>query len=51
MLRQVDTSTGALRIGTHLGPLKPGQVYSGGELVASLRPLFLLCPLIPVLFE
>lgn len=30
VLRQVDTTTGALKIGTHLGPLKPGQVYSGG---------------------
>lgn len=30
VLRQVDTNTGALRIGTHLGPLQPGQVYSGG---------------------
>ena len=33
VLRQVDTSTGALRIGTHLGPLKPGQIYSGGNLI------------------
>jgi len=31
VLRQVDTTTGALKIGTHLGPLKPGQVYSGGS--------------------
>ncbi len=30
VLRQVNTTTGALKIGTHLGPLKPGQVYSGG---------------------
>lgn len=31
ILRQVDTTTGALRIGTHMGPLQPGQVYSGGS--------------------
>ena len=31
VLRQVNTSTGALKIGTHLGPLQPGQVYSGGK--------------------
>lgn len=31
VLRQVDTTTGALKIGTHLGPLKQGQVYSGGS--------------------
>jgi len=31
VLRQVDTTTGALKIGTHLGPLQPGQVYSGGS--------------------
>ena len=37
VLRQVDISTGALRIGTHLGPLKPGQVYSGGS------KFFVLC--------
>jgi 5'-nucleotidase len=30
-LRQVDTETGALRIGIHVGPLTPGQVYSGGS--------------------
>ena len=30
-MRQVDTTTGALKIGTHLGPLKQGQVYSGGN--------------------
>jgi 5'-nucleotidase len=30
-LRQVDTNTGALRIGSHTGPLKQGQVYSGGR--------------------
>lgn len=33
VLRQVNTTTGALKIGTHLGPLKPGQVYSGGILL------------------
>ncbi|XP_037920038.1 cytosolic purine 5'-nucleotidase isoform X2 [Hermetia illucens] len=31
ILRQVDTTTGALRIGTHIGPLQQGQVYSGGS--------------------
>lgn len=31
ILRQVDTKTGALKIGTHTGPLKAGQVYSGGS--------------------
>jgi len=31
ILRQVDTSTGALKIGTHMGPLQDGQVYSGGK--------------------
>uniref|UniRef100_A0A914W4K1 Cytosolic purine 5'-nucleotidase n=1 Tax=Plectus sambesii TaxID=2011161 RepID=A0A914W4K1_9BILA len=31
VFRQVDTQTGALRIGMHTGPLKQGQVYSGGS--------------------
>ncbi|KAK7794366.1 hypothetical protein R5R35_007246 [Gryllus longicercus] len=31
ILRQVDTSTGALRVGTHMGPLQSGHVYSGGS--------------------
>ncbi|XP_002741392.1 cytosolic purine 5'-nucleotidase-like [Saccoglossus kowalevskii] len=31
ILRQVDTRTGALRIGTHVGPLQEGQIYSGGS--------------------
>ncbi|XP_037724304.1 cytosolic purine 5'-nucleotidase isoform X2 [Drosophila subpulchrella] len=31
VLRQVDTKTGGLKIGTHIGPLQPGQVYSGGS--------------------
>nr|XP_036224526.1 cytosolic purine 5'-nucleotidase isoform X1 [Bactrocera oleae]XP_036224527.1 cytosolic purine 5'-nucleotidase isoform X1 [Bactrocera oleae] len=31
ILRQVDTKTGALKIGTHMGPLQPGKVYSGGS--------------------
>lgn len=30
ILRQVDTSTGALRVGTHMGPLRMEHVYSGG---------------------
>ncbi|XP_072749360.1 cytosolic purine 5'-nucleotidase isoform X2 [Anoplolepis gracilipes] len=31
ILRQVDTSTGALKLGTHKGPLHTGEVYSGGS--------------------
>ena len=31
ILRQVDTKTGALRIGTYTGPFQPGQVFSGGN--------------------
>ncbi|CAM1317234.1 NT5C2 (predicted) [Pycnogonum litorale] len=31
ILRQVNTVTGALKIGTPVGPLVPGQVYSGGS--------------------
>ncbi|KAK2714156.1 cytosolic purine 5'-nucleotidase-like isoform X2 [Artemia franciscana] len=31
VLRQVDEITGALKIGTHSGPLIKGQVYSGGS--------------------
>ncbi|KAF7266905.1 5' nucleotidase B isoform X3 [Rhynchophorus ferrugineus] len=31
ILRQVDTSTGALRVGIHTGPLQKDQVYSGGS--------------------
>lgn len=31
ILRQVDTSTGALKIGNHIGPMQQGQVYSGGS--------------------
>lgn len=31
ILRQVDTTTGALKIGTHMGPLQANQVYSGGS--------------------
>ncbi|XP_054721939.1 cytosolic purine 5'-nucleotidase-like isoform X2 [Uloborus diversus] len=30
-LRQVDTDTGSLKVGIHVGPLSPGQVYSGGS--------------------
>ncbi|XP_051907539.1 5'-nucleotidase, cytosolic II, like 1 isoform X1 [Hippocampus zosterae] len=38
VLRQVDTNTGKLRIGTYTGALKHGTVYSGGssELVSDL---------------
>ncbi|XP_076020384.1 5'-nucleotidase, cytosolic II, like 1 [Genypterus blacodes] len=31
VLRQVDTDTGKLRIGTYTGALHPGTVYSGGS--------------------
>ncbi|XP_055585658.1 cytosolic purine 5'-nucleotidase isoform X3 [Uranotaenia lowii] len=31
ILRQVDTTTGALKVGTHMGPLQANQVYSGGS--------------------
>uniref|UniRef100_A0A182N8I3 Cytosolic purine 5'-nucleotidase n=1 Tax=Anopheles dirus TaxID=7168 RepID=A0A182N8I3_9DIPT len=31
ILRQVDTSTGALKVGRHMGPLQANQVYSGGS--------------------
>ncbi|UYV67261.1 NT5C2 [Cordylochernes scorpioides] len=31
VLRQVDINTGALGIGTHMGPLQKGHVYSGGS--------------------
>lgn len=30
LLRQVDCTTGELRLGTHTGKLKQGQVCSGG---------------------
>ena len=31
LMRQVNTMTGALRIGSHTGPLQKEQVYSGGK--------------------
>lgn len=31
ILRQVDTETGTRQIGTHMGPLESGKVYSGGS--------------------
>lgn len=31
ILRQVDTTTGALRVGTHTGEFRKGHVYSGGS--------------------
>lgn len=31
ILRQVDTTTGALKVGTYLGTLREGAVYSGGS--------------------
>ncbi|XP_062570936.1 cytosolic purine 5'-nucleotidase-like isoform X2 [Saccostrea cucullata] len=32
ILRQVDKETGALKLGAHTGPIKSGQVYSGGSI-------------------
>uniref|UniRef100_A0A0R3S2U5 Cytosolic purine 5'-nucleotidase n=1 Tax=Elaeophora elaphi TaxID=1147741 RepID=A0A0R3S2U5_9BILA len=37
VFRQVDTKTGALKIGTHMGPLEQGQVYAGGSCDAFRR--------------
>uniref|UniRef100_A0A6A7G9Q2 Cytosolic purine 5'-nucleotidase-like isoform X3 n=2 Tax=Hirondellea gigas TaxID=1518452 RepID=A0A6A7G9Q2_9CRUS len=31
IMRQVDTDTGALKLGSHTGKFQPGQVYSGGS--------------------
>lgn len=31
LMRQVNTTTGALRVGSHTGPLQKEQVYSGGS--------------------
>ena len=31
LLRQVDMVTGSLAVGRHMGPLRPGHVYSGGS--------------------
>ncbi|MEQ2167915.1 hypothetical protein GOODEAATRI_008948, partial [Goodea atripinnis] len=31
VLRQVDSTTGRLKIGTYTGPLQHGIVYSGGK--------------------
>ncbi|KRZ68131.1 Cytosolic purine 5'-nucleotidase [Trichinella papuae] len=31
VFRQVDQGTGTLRIGSHLGPLRPNQIYAGGS--------------------
>lgn len=31
VLREVDTKSGRLKVGTHMGPLQHGQVYSGGS--------------------
>lgn len=31
VFREVNTTTGALKIGIHVGPLKKGSVYSGGS--------------------
>uniref|UniRef100_A0A915PMU4 5'-nucleotidase n=1 Tax=Setaria digitata TaxID=48799 RepID=A0A915PMU4_9BILA len=37
VFRQVDSKTGALKIGTHIGPLEQGQVYAGGSCDAFRR--------------
>ncbi|VDN57363.1 unnamed protein product [Dracunculus medinensis] len=37
VFREVDRETGSLKIGTHTGPLKQGQVYSGGSCDAFRR--------------
>ncbi|VDO36981.1 unnamed protein product [Brugia timori] len=37
VFRQVNTKTGALKIGTHVGPLEQGQVYAGGSCDAFRR--------------
>lgn len=39
ILRQVDTTTGALRIGTHIGPLQQGQVLT--DITQLFNPNFL----------
>ncbi|CAD5213179.1 unnamed protein product [Bursaphelenchus okinawaensis] len=39
VFRQVDTSTGVLKLGMHTGPLKRGQVYAGGSCDAFRRML------------
>ncbi len=31
VFRQVNIETGALKIGTHSGPLRQDQVYAGGQ--------------------
>jgi 5'-nucleotidase len=33
VFREVNTTTGALKIGIHVGPLRSGAVYSGGKSV------------------
>jgi 5'-nucleotidase len=40
VFRQVNTQTGALKIGTHTGPLKQGQVYSGGKQASFWKIMF-----------
>lgn len=37
VFREVNTDTGALKIGIHVGPLRPGAVYSGGSCEAFRR--------------
>uniref|UniRef100_A0A915CCE4 Cytosolic purine 5-nucleotidase n=1 Tax=Parascaris univalens TaxID=6257 RepID=A0A915CCE4_PARUN len=37
VFREVNTETGALKIGIHTGPLKQGEVYSGGSCDAFRR--------------
>lgn len=41
VFREVNSDTGALRIGMHTGPLQRGQVYSGGtQLIVVLSQLY-----------
>ena len=35
IMRQVNTETGALKLGTHTGELVQGHIYSGGSLLFS----------------
>ena len=39
VFREVNTQTGALKIGVHTGPFSEGAVYSGGRIVFSNNEL------------
>ena len=43
IMRQVDCESGALKLGTHTGKLRKGQVYSGGNLGLSCVSGIILC--------